>query len=285
MPAVFRFSVDALVDEIALLCQQGLQAVILFTSLSPHLRTESASEALNPDGPVPRALRKLRNEFPDLCLIGDIALDPFSSHGHDGVLRDGDVDNDGTIALLTQMALLHAECGADFVAPSDMMDGRIVKIRQQLDLKGYDQTGILSYCVKYHSSLYSPFRDALRSPHLALDKSTYQMDPANRREAIREMELDEEEGADLLMVKPALLYLDIIHAMSLRSQLPICAFHVSGEYSMVMAAHERGFLDADRVFHEMLLSIKRAGADCIISYAVPRILQHIYRENLRHCLV
>jgi porphobilinogen synthase len=272
MPGIFRFSVDRLVDEVKFLYKQGIQAIALFSSLPKHLRTEMAIEALNPEGPVAKALRILREEVPGLCLISDIALDPFTSHGHDGIVIDGDVDNERTVEVLMEMSLLHAKCGADFVAPSDMMDGRVLKIRQALDKEGYLRTGILSYCAKYNSSLYAPFRDALNSSFPFLDKRTYQMDPANVREAIREARLDEEEGADILMVKPALLYLDVIRAMKEESPLPICAFHVSGEYSMVMAAHEKGFLDADKVFLESLLSIKRAGADFIITYAASRLL-------------
>ena len=272
MPGVFRFSVDLLLEEVKRLHSLGARAIVLFSSLPKHMRSEMADEALNPKGAVPIAINAIRKELPDLCIMSDIALDPFTSHGHDGIVIDNDVDNEKTVEVLIQMSLLHAECGADFVAPSDMMDGRVLKIRQALDAKGHLRTGILSYCAKYNSSLYAPFRDALNSSFPFLDKRTYQMDPANVREALREARLDEEEGADILMVKPAILYLDVIRAMKEESTLPICAFHVSGEYSMVMAAHEKGFLDAERVFLESLLSIKRAGADFIISYATPKLL-------------
>jgi len=272
MPGVFRFSVDRVVEEVKYLYKQGLQAVLLFSSLPKHMRSEMADEAFNEEGAVPRAIKEIRSAVPGICIMSDIALDPFTSHGHDGVVIDGDVDNEKTVELLVQMSLLHAKCGVDYVAPSDMMDGRVLRIRQGLDKGGFPRTGILSYCAKYNSSLYAPFRDALNSSFPFLDKRTYQMDPANVREAVREARLDEEEGADILMVKPALLYLDVIRAMKEATPLPICAFHISGEYSMVMAAHERGFLDADKVFLESLLSIKRAGADFIITYAASRLL-------------
>lgn len=272
MPGICRYSVDCLVEEVKSLYAQGVQAVILFSSILFELRDETATQAFDAEGAVARALRALRKEVPGMCLISDVALDPFTSHGHDGVVEEGDVENDKTIEKLIAMALLHAKCGADFVAPSDMMDGRVQKIRQALDAKGFYRTGILSYCAKYNSSLYAPFRDALNSRFPALDKKTYQMNPANVREALREAQLDEEEGADILMVKPALFYLDVVRAMKEKTLLPLCAFHVSGEYAMVMAAHEKGYLDADRVFLESLLSIKRAGADFIISYAATRLL-------------
>lgn len=272
MPGIYRYSVDLLVEEVRRIHNLGIQAIILFPSLPQNLRDDLGSQALNPFGSVVEALKILRKEIPTLCLISDIALDPFTDHGHDGIVYNGDVHDEKTIEVLTQMALLHAEAGAHFVAPSDMMDGRVLKIRQALDAKDFLQTGILSYCAKYSSSLYAPFREALKSPFLSLNKKTYQMNPANRREALREATLDESEGADILMVKPALFYLDVLQAMKEVTTLPLCAFHVSGEYAMVMAAHERGFLDADAVFYESLLSIKRAGADFIISYATERLI-------------
>jgi len=272
MPGIERLSIDYLLEEVKTLYNQGIRAIALFPSLDPALRDEKASQAFDPNGLIPRAIKAVKQAVPDVCIISDIALDPFTSHGHDGILIDGIVHNDQTIELLIEMARLHAENGADFVAPSDMMDGRILAIRKALDTAGYHHTGILSYCAKYASSLYAPFRDALQSKHRGVDKKTYQLNPANAREAMREALLDEEEGADILMVKPALLYLDVIRSMREQTALPICAYHVSGEYSMVMAAHERGFLDADKVFYESLLSIKRAGADFIISYASKRLL-------------
>ncbi len=271
LPGIDRLSIDLLLEEVKALYKQGIHAIALFPSISAHLKDENASLALDPLGLVPRAIRAIKKELPGICMISDIALDPFTSHGHDGVIVDEDVHNDKTIEILEKMAIVHAESGADFVAPSDMMDGRIGAIRKALDARGFSNTGILSYCAKYASSLYAPFREAVGSSLRFGDKKTYQMNPANVREAMREAMLDQEEGADILMVKPALLYLDVIRAMREQTTLPICAYHVSGEYAMVMAAAERGFLDADRVFYESLLSIKRAGADFIITYAAKRL--------------
>jgi porphobilinogen synthase len=272
MPGIERLSIDCLIEEVKALYMKGMQAIALFPSLAPALRDDRASQAFNPNGLIPTAIKEIKKAIPDLCIITDIALDPFTASGHDGVLVDGIVHNDQTVELLVEMALIHAEQGADFVAPSDMMDGRIFAIRNALDRAGYHHTGILSYCAKYASSLYAPFRDALQSKNRGIDKKNYQMNPANIREAMREALLDEEEGADILMVKPALFYLDVICRMRDQTTLPICAYHVSGEYAMVMAADEKGLLNADQVFLESLLSIKRAGADFIISYAAKQVL-------------
>ena len=273
MPGISRLSIDHILIEAEQLHLQGIPAVALFPVTSPELKNLSASEALNPDGVIPQAVRRIKKEIPSLTVITDIALDPFTSHGHDGILSpSGIILNDETVGILARMALLHAESGADLVAPSDMMDGRVGAIRRFLDTYGFHNTGILSYTAKYASSLYAPFREALGSTLKQGDKKTYQMNPANVREALLEARLDEEEGADMLLIKPALYYLDVIAKIRAQSQLPLCAFHVSGEYSMVMAAHERGFLDAQKVFYEALLSIKRAGADFIISYATPQVL-------------
>ncbi len=273
LPGISRLSIDQIVHEAEALHRKGILSIALFPVITPSLKDEKGSYALNEKGLIPRALQKLKQEIPPLCLITDIALDPFTSHGHDGVVDpSGYVLNESTIAILTEMACLLASAGADIVAPSDMMDGRIAAIRKKLDLQGFHDTGILSYSAKYASSLYSPFRDALRSTLQFGDKKTYQMNPANSREAVREALLDVQEGADMLMVKPALFYLDIISKIKETCHLPLCAYHVSGEYAMVMAAHLRGWLDAPKVFHEALLSIKRAGADFIISYAIPQIL-------------
>jgi porphobilinogen synthase len=218
-------------------------------------------------------LKLLKREIPSLCLITDVALDPFTSHGHDGVVdARGYVVNDETVEILCRMAILLGAAGADIIAPSDMMDGRIGAIRRELDKKDLHEVGILSYTAKYASSLYGPFRDTLGSTLKFGDKKSYQMNPANSREAVRQALIDCNEGADMLMVKPALFYLDIIARLKEAVHLPLCAYHVSGEYAMVMAAHHHGMLDAPKVFHEALLSIKRAGADFIFSYAVPQIL-------------
>jgi len=273
MPGVDRLSLDLLLQSAARLQSQGIQAIALFPTISRASKTERGDEAWNPEGLIPRAIQAIKQTLPSLCIIADVALDPYTSHGHDGVSSGtGEILNDETLECLSRMALVLAEAGADFVAPSDMMDGRVGTIRKTLDAAGFTQTGILSYSIKYASSLYSPFRDALQS-HLAFgDKKTYQMNPANRREAMLEAQLDEEEGADILMVKPATLYLDVISHLREQTNKPIAAYHVSGEYAMVMAAHEKGYLSAEKVFHETLLSIKRAGADMIFTYATSIVL-------------
>lgn len=271
MPGIERFSPDEVLKEAERLHKSGIRGVALFPIVSAEKKDAVGSGALQANGALPQAIRLLKKELPSLCVFTDVALDPYTDHGHDGLIQSGDVDNDATLAILEKMALVHAECGADFVAPSDMMDGRVGSIRRALDAQGFQNTGILSYTAKYASALYGPYRDALSSHVKIGDKKTYQMNPANSREALREARLDEEEGADMLMVKPALFYLDIIRSLRESTDLPVAAFHVSGEYAMVMAAHERGFVDADRVFREALLSIKRAGADFIISYAASRL--------------
>lgn len=277
MPGVDRMSMEPLLKEAEALHRKGIQAIALFPVIAKEEKDHQGSYALREDGVVPRAIARLKKEIPSLCIITDIALDPFTSHGHDGLVGEtGEVLNDPTVDVLAAMAILHAEAGADLVAPSDMMDGRVKKIRARLDASGYQEVGILSYTAKYASSLYAPFREALGSQLLFGDKKSYQMNPANAREALREAQLDFEEGADMLMVKPALFYLDVIAKIRANSPLPLCAYHVSGEYSMVMAAHERGFCDASKVFQEALLSIKRAGADFIISYATPLIIKTFF---------
>ncbi len=273
MPGIERLSLDLLLSQAKHLHQQGVRAIGLFPSIDKSLKTANGEEAWNPDGLTPRAISAIKDALPSLCIIADVALDPYTSHGHDGIASpSGEILNDETLDCLCRMALTLADAGVDFVAPSDMMDGRVGAIRKTLDASGFTKTGILSYSIKYASSLYAPFRDALHS-HLAFgDKKTYQMDPANRREAMLEALLDEEEGADILMVKPATLYLDVIAKLREETHKPIAAYHVSGEYAMVMAAHEKGYLDAEKVFYETLLSIKRAGADMIFTYAGPIVL-------------
>ena len=274
MPGVDRLSIDFILKEAELLHRAGVPAIALFPVVDKESKDLQASAALCADGLIPQAVALLKREIPSLCVITDLALDPFTSHGHDGIVDEkGEVLNDATVEIIAQMALLHAGAGADLVAPSDMMDGRVKAIRSMLDTHRHHDVGILSYTAKYASSLYSPFRDALGSHPTIGNKKTYQLNPANIREALLEAALDEEEGADILMVKPALFYLDVIAQLRAQSTLPICAYHVSGEYAMVMAAHERGYCDADQVFYEGLLSIKRAGADFIFSYAVPRVLK------------
>lgn len=276
MPGVERLSLDLILRQAEHLHKQGIQAIALFPTIDKALKSERGEEAWNPEGLVPRAIRVIKRSLPSLCVIADVALDPYTVHGHDGIASpSGEILNDETLESLSCMAAALAEAGADFVAPSDMMDGRVGAIRKTLDSAGFTKTGILSYSIKYASSLYAPFRDALHS-HLAFgDKKTYQMDPANRREAMLEARLDEEEGADILMVKPATLYLDVISQLREETHKPIAAYHVSGEYAMVLAAHEKGYLNAEKVFYETLLSIKRAGADMIFTYAAPIVLPYL----------
>lgn len=271
LPGVFKYSKDELVKEAALLHAKGVSSILLFPAEAN--KDLQASFALSPGEAIPEAIAFIKKEIPSLHIFCDVALDPYTSHGHDGIVDSkGYVLNDATVEILQKMALLYAEVGADYIAPSDMMDGRVGAIRRALDEKKYTDVGILSYTAKYASSLYGPFRAALGSTLQFGDKKSYQMDPRNVREALKETALDEEEGADILMVKPALFYLDVIAKMKQATHLPICAYHVSGEYSMVMAAAEKGYLDADKTFLEALISIKRAGADCMVSYAIPRIL-------------
>jgi len=276
MPGVHRMSLDHILNAIDSYHQLGIQAFALFPVLEKEKKCPQGIEALNAQGMLPRAIRAIKKEFPEICLIADIALDPFTSHGHDGVISDdGKILNDETLQALGEMALIQADAGVDIVAPSDMMDGRVGYLRKALDSSSFTDTSILSYSAKYSSSFYSPFREALGSSLSFGDKKTYQMDPANSREAILEALFDEEEGADILMIKPASLYLDIISKIREATNKPVAAFHVSGEYSMVMAAHAKGFLDADAAFYETLLSIKRAGADMIFSYAIDSALKFI----------
>lgn len=274
MPGMYKMSKDLLVEEAKHLHAKGVPAVLLFPAEAK--KDLEGSYAFCKEGIIPQTVAFLKKEIPSLHVMCDIALDPYTSHGHDGIVDGkGYVLNDQTVSILEKMALVYAEAGADCMAPSDMMDGRVAAIRRALDSKGHKEVGILSYTAKYASSLYGPFRDVLGS-HLQFgDKKSYQMDPRNIREALKEMTLDEEEGADILMVKPALFYLDVIAKMKQVSHLPIAAYHVSGEYAMVMAAAEKGYLDADKTFLEALLSIKRAGADCIVSYAIPKVLELI----------
>lgn len=276
LPGVERLSIDLAVKEAKWLQNQGIQSVILFPVIDPKLKSPDAAEAWNSEGLLARAIREMKFALPHLCVMADVALDPFTSHGHDGLANDeGEILNDDTIECLIQMSLMQARAGIDFVAPSDMMDGRVGAIREALDDEGYGDVGILAYSAKYASALYGPFRDALKVKLGFGDKKTYQMDPANAREALLEAALDEEEGADILMIKPATLYLDIIAKLREQTKRPIAAYHVSGEYAMVMAAHQAGWLNAEKVFYETLLSIKRAGADLIFTYAIKHVLNQM----------
>ncbi|MEN0059054.1 MAG: porphobilinogen synthase [Bdellovibrio sp.] len=266
MPGIFRLSPDLLVKEVEKAVQLGVKSFDLFPAISEDLKDPYGKESLNSQGLLPTTLRRLRDRFPDVTLISDVALDPYSSDGHDGVVRDGKILNDETVEILAQMSLVHAEAGADIVSPSDMMDGRVGAIREALDQEGYTDTGILSYSAKYASSFYGPFREALDSAPKFGDKKTYQMDFRNVREALLEVELDELEGADMVMVKPALSYLDIIAKVKAHTNLPVAAYNVSGEYSLIKAGAKAGLIDETRAMVETLYSIRRAGADMIFTY-------------------
>lgn len=266
MPNCSRLSIDKVIAEAKTAYSVGIRGVELFPALDDKLKNTTGTESLNPEGLMQRAIRSLKQELPDMCIFTDIALDPYSSDGHDGLVVDGRVDNDKTLPLLAAMAVSQATAGADVVAPSDMMDGRIEAIRVALDAAGFHNVGILSYCAKYASAFYGPFRDALDSAPRGGDKKTYQMDPANVRESDREVALDEQEGADWLMVKPATVYGDVIARVRKRSRLPIAAYHVSGEYAMLRAASANGWLDYEACLLETLLGLRRAGSDIIFTY-------------------
>jgi porphobilinogen synthase len=264
MPGVERTSVDLVVRDAVEAAELGIPAVILFGI--PEAKDETGSSGYSADSIVAQAVRALKRELPELVVVTDVCLCEYTSHGHCGIVRGEEIDNDATLPLLARMAVAHAEAGADIVAPSDMMDGRVSAIRQGLDQAGLSQVPILAYSAKYASAFYGPFRDAADSTPAFGDRRAYQMDPPNAEEALREVLLDLDEGADLVMVKPAHTYLDIIHRIKQLAGVPVCAYHVSGEYAMIMAAGERGWLDADRAMEEVLTSIRRAGADLIITY-------------------
>ena len=266
LPGQNRYSVEGLLRYCDQIVAHGLHAIALFPAISDNKKTSDAKEALNENGLIPTVVKRLKQAYPDLLLVTDIALDPYSSDGHDGLVRDGRIVNDDTVDILAEMALLYAAAGADVVAPSDMMDGRVLAIRSALEQAGYVDTILLSYCAKYASALYGPFRDALQSAPKAGDKKTYQMDYANRLDAIREARLDCDEGADMLMVKPASWYLDIIRELRDNVDIPIAGYHVSGEYAMLKYAAEKGVIDFKAGLHEVLTSIKRAGASLIFTY-------------------
>jgi porphobilinogen synthase len=272
MPGVFRLNIADLVKECRALAKLGVPAVALFPKLEAKLKDDEGTLALDADALVLRAVRAVKKAVPGLTVITDVALDPYTNHGHDGVLTSAgdDVDNDRTVGILARMAVLQAQAGVDIVAPSDMMDGRIGAVRKALDEAGYTGTGVMAYSAKFNSGYYGPFRDAVGSAQAAgtklLSKATYQLNPANRREAIAEALLDESEGADVIMVKPAGLYLDIIRDVRERTNKPVAAYQISGEYAQIHAAARLGWLDLARCSHESLLAIKRAGADMILTY-------------------
>lgn len=266
MPGIYRHSVKSVMLEIEKAMQLGVAAFALFPAIHEASKDKHASESINEKGFLPQLVMEIKKQFPDCILISDLALDPFSADGHDGFVQNGKIINDETVLRLGEMAVLHAQCGVDIVAPSDMMDGRVGHIRKSLDEKGFIETSIMAYTAKYASSFYGPFRDALDSAPKAGDKKTYQMDFRNSKEAIRETLLDLSEGADFVMVKPALSYLDVIQSVKNISHVPVAAYNVSGEYAMIKAAAAAGMLDETSAMVETLYSIKRAGADVILTY-------------------
>ena len=273
MPGCFRLSLDLLQKELEAIADLGIKAVILFVKVDDALKDNKGTEAVNPEGLMQKAIRKVKSITPQIVVMTDVALDPYSSYGHDGIVEDAKILNDSTVEVLSKMALSHALAGADFVAPSDMMDGRVLRIRTELDQAGFTDTGIMSYSAKYASSLYGPFREALDSSPGFGDKRSYQMDPANRLEALTETLRDIEEGADIVMIKPGLAYLDIIRDIRENVEVPIAAYQVSGEYAMLKAAAEKGWLDHDTVMMEQMLSFKRAGANLIATYHAKEVAQ------------
>ncbi len=271
MPNYYRFSLDLLYMEVKVLWAMGLKSVLLFVKVPDKLKDNAGTEALNAKGLMQRAVQTVKDACPEMLVMTDVALDPYSSFGHDGIVEDGKILNDETSELLSEIAVSHAEAGADFVAPSDMMDGRIGVIREALEDEGLTDVGIMSYSAKYASAFYGPFRDALDSAPVDVkdvpkDKKTYQMDPANRFEALRETEMDIDEGADIVMVKPGMPYLDIVREVKNEYDVPVAVYQVSGEYAMIKAAAERGWLDHDQSMMESTMAFKRAGADLIASY-------------------
>jgi porphobilinogen synthase len=280
MPNYFRYSLDLLENEVKDLWKMGLKSVLLFVKVPDKLKDNKGAEALNPNGLMQRAIKTVKNVCPDMLVMTDVALDPYSSYGHDGIVKNGLILNDETADVLAEMSISHAKAGANFVAPSDMMDGRIFSIREALEEEGYLNTGIMSYSAKYASAFYGPFRDALDSAPVDMvdvpkNKKTYQMDYANRLEAIRETEMDIDEGADIVMVKPGLCYLDIVRDIRDAVDVPLAVYQVSGEYAMIKAASEKGWLDHDAVMMEQVTAIKRAGADIIASYFAKDVVKLI----------
>ncbi len=278
MPEQFRLSRDLIVKECREAAKLGISAVALFPALAEKLKDKTATESLNPNGLLQQTVKAIKDAVPEIAVITDVAMDPYSSDGHDGYVNEnGEIENDRTVEILCGMSIAQAQAGADIVAPSDMMDGRIGAIRRALDENGFINTGILAYSAKYASAFYGPFRDALDSAPKSGDKKTYQMNPANSREAIREVQLDVAEGADMVMVKPALPYLDIIRAIREAVNVPVAAYNVSGEYAMIKAAAANGWLDEKKCMLEALLSIRRAGADVILTYFAKQAARELQR--------
>lgn len=276
LPGHARMTIDHILRDIESLHAQGVPGILLFPVVPGHLKDNAGTEGYNPDGILPTAIRRLKEEIPSLCVIADVALDPFSSFGHDGIADEaGTILNDETAHALAEISLIYAQAGADFIAPSDMMDGRIGAIRRHLDAHALTDVGIISYCAKYVSSYYAPFREALDSAPRFGEKHAYQLDWPNSRQALIEALLDQEEGADILMVKPALPYLDILVKIRELTHLPLSAYHVTGEYAAIMAAHSLGYLDGPKALHESHMAIKRAGADFIFTYAIHQLLDRL----------
>ena len=275
LPNIYRWSIDLLLKEIESCMELGMRTYDIFPAVEDHLKDQSATMSYDPENFYLKAIRKIKETFPDLVLMSDVALDPYSSDGHDGLVRDGKIVNDETLPILAKMSIAQAQAGIDIIGPSDMMDGRVGVIRSALDDAGYTDTSIMSYTAKYASAFYGPFRDALNSAPKSGDKKTYQMNPSNKAEALIEAQLDIEEGADMVMVKPALCYLDVIHLLKENFATPVTAYNVSGEYAMVHAAAEKGWIDYDAAMNEMLLSIRRAGADGILTYFAKDFAQSI----------
>jgi porphobilinogen synthase len=273
MPEVYRFSIDKALEEIKEATQLGIKAVLLFGI--PDKKDEVGTSAYIEKGIIQKAVRAIKDKFPELIVITDVCLCEYTSHGHCGIIKNGEVDNDLTLEVLAKIAVSHAKAGADIVAPSDMMDGRVERIRSALDEAGFSHVSIMSYAVKYCSAFYGPFREAAESAPKFGDRRSYQMDPANSREALREASLDIEEGADIIMVKPAMPYLDIIKMLRNEFNYPIAAYQVSGEYAMIKAASKLGWLDEEKILWESLISIKRAGADLIITYFAKKIAEKL----------
>lgn len=277
MPGYFRYSLDTLGDELEELIEVGIQSVLLFVKVPDSKKDNEGTEAINDKGLMQESVRYIKENYPDLYVMTDVAMDPYSSYGHDGIVEDGEIVNDPSVNVLSEMAVSHARAGADMVAPSDMMDGRIGAMRKAMDEAGFENTGIMAYSAKYASSFYGPFRDALDSAPGFGDKKTYQMNPANVDEAMREVELDINEGADIVMVKPGMPYLDVVRAVKQRFNIPVSVYNVSGEYAMIKAAAEKGWLNEEEVMMESLLAFKRAGADLIATYFAKdtaRLLKH-----------
>ena len=275
LPNVYRWSIDLLLPEIEKCLELGIRVFDIFPVIEESLKDKRATLSYNPNNFYLKAIRLIKTTFPEVVLMSDVALDPYSSDGHDGLVEDGEIVNDKTLPILAKMSVAQAEAGIDIIGPSDMMDGRVGVIREALDKNGFTETSIMSYTAKYASSFYGPFRDALNSKPKSGDKKTYQMNPANKTEALIEASLDIDEGADMIMVKPALCYLDVIHILKENYPVPVTAYNVSGEYAMVHAASQNGWLDYDAAVYEMLISIRRAGADGILTYFAKDFAQMI----------